>query len=154
MLRSTEDPLTHSTMNAVESISGSSLSKERYSLKNIGSISRTSPKHMLLPFIFICRHLWHFIEDDLRITLAAQSLTIPIFLFQFHRLSLVSPLSNVLIGWTIAPITILGWLVVVLQMVWQPLGQVAAWVTWLIVQYLVWVVQITSSLPFASVSFK
>ncbi len=42
--------------------------------------------------------IFEFIYDDFRTTLSAQVFTIPIFIFQFHRLSILSPVSNILIG--------------------------------------------------------
>lgn len=88
--------------------------------------------------------------SDLRLTLAAQVFTIPLILFHFHRISLISPVSNVLIGWLIAPLTILGWLTVFAGFIWLPLGQMLAWVDWTLLQYLFTVVDITSKLPLAS----
>lgn len=97
--------------------------------------------------------IWSLIKDDLQVTLAAQSLTIPIILFTFHRLSLISPLSNILIGPTIAPITIIGGVVVILGSIWLPLGQAGAWVAWLFLHYVIWIVTATSSIPFASLGW-
>jgi len=95
-----------------------------------------------------------FIEDNLRITLAAQVFTIPLIFMQFHRISLVSPLSNILIGWTVVPITVLGFLVAIFGWIWLPLGQVVAWVAWIFLEYLVSAIYITSHLPFASLGFN
>lgn len=97
--------------------------------------------------------LWSSIGDDLRLTLAAQVFTIPLILVTFHRLSLVSPLSNVLIGWTIAPLTVMGWLVAALGWVWLPFGQVVAWPSWVFLEYLIRVIAITGSMPGASVNW-
>lgn len=88
--------------------------------------------------------------SDLRLTLAAQVFTIPLILFYFHRISLISPVSNVLIGWMIAPLTVLGWATAFLGFIWLPLGQVVAWVDWTLLQYLLFIVNFTSKLPFAS----
>jgi len=93
------------------------------------------------------------LQDDLILTLAAQSLTIPIVLYHFHRISLISPLSNVLIGWILAPLTALGLATAILGWMWLPLGQCVAYVTWVPLQYLITVVQWTSRLPLASISF-
>lgn len=97
--------------------------------------------------------LWSLIEDDLRVTLAAQVFTIPILLFHFHRISLVAPLSNVLIGWVIVPVTVLGLVTVVAGWVWLPLGQVFAWVTWVPLQYVLTIISLTSRFPFGSLSW-
>ena len=91
------------------------------------------------------------IKDDLRLTLAAQSLTVPLILFHFHRISLVSPLANLAIGWVIGPLTGLGWVTVVAGWAWLPLGQAFALIDWLFLEYLVRTIQFMSRVPLASV---
>ncbi len=101
----------------------------------------------------LCSFLYSLVEDDLRVTLAAQVFTIPLIFLHFHRISLISPLTNILIGWTIAPLTVLGWVVSVLGMLWLPLGQIVAWISWLLLEYLVLAVSVTAKLPLASLGF-
>ena len=95
--------------------------------------------------------LWSYIEEGLRITLSAQVFTIPIILFVFRRLSLVSPLSNVLIGWTIPIIMELGIITVLLGWLWVPFGQILGWSLWIFLQYIIVMVDLTSRIPFASI---
>ncbi len=102
---------------------------------------------------FLLGGFYSLIADDLRITLAAQVFTIPLILFTFHRLSLVSPLTNILIGFIIPPLTALGMVVALLGWIFLPLGQVVAWISWLMLQYLFWVIQWTAKIPLASVGF-
>jgi len=101
------------------------------------------------------RILWKMfsraMHDDLRITLSAQVFTLPLLLFVFGRISLVSPLANVLIGWLIAPLTVLGFAAILAGFVWLPLGQGVAWICWALLEYVIWVVRTTSMLPFASI---
>jgi len=93
------------------------------------------------------------IRNNLRLTLAAQVFTIPIIMFAFGRISLVSPLSNLLIGWLIAPVMILGFALVLAGMIWMPLGQIIAWCAWLLLTFIVTAITLTAKIPFASVSF-
>lgn len=95
--------------------------------------------------------LWSYVEDSLRITLSAQLFTIPIIFFTFGRLSFISPLSNVLIGWTIPIIMELGFISVLLGWLWIPLGQILGWIVWAYLQYLIIVIDLTSKIPFASI---
>ncbi len=92
-------------------------------------------------------------QENLRLTLSAQVFTIPLIFFHFHRISLISPLPNVLIGWTLAPLTVMGWLVSVVGSVWLPLGQAVGWVAWVFLEYLIQVVVVTSKIPLASVGW-
>ena len=93
------------------------------------------------------------IIENFRLTLAAQVFTIPLIFFQFHRLSLVSPLSNVFIGWTIQIITILGLLISFAGFISIPLAQIIALPTWVLLQYLLTMVDLTSKIPFASIGW-
>src|SRR3989344_1871089 len=93
------------------------------------------------------------LADDLRITLAAQVFTTPLIFFHFHRLSLISPLTNILIGWLMVPLTVLGGLASLLGYFWLPLGVIPAWGSWVLLEYLVRVVSMTAHLPIASVNF-
>lgn len=97
--------------------------------------------------------LYSLIADDLRVTLAAQSLTLPIMIFTFRRISFISPVTNILIGWIIQPITVLGFIVAILGWVWLPLGQVVAWFTWVLLQYMILIITWTAKLPFSSITW-
>jgi competence protein ComEC len=97
--------------------------------------------------------LYRLIEDDLRMTLSAQVFTIPLILFAFGRLSLVAPFANVLIGFLIPPLTALGLIAVALGRVWLPLGQMAGWFLWVMLSYILFVIEFCARLPFASVSW-
>ena len=91
--------------------------------------------------------------DNLRLTLSAQALTVPLILYNFGQLSLVSFLSNVLSGWLIGYIMSLGFLVVFFSFLIEPAGK---FLTILVLPFLnifLLVVKITSTLPFASLSF-
>jgi len=95
--------------------------------------------------------LWHIIRDDLRITLAAQLFTTPLIFFHFHRLSLIAPLTNVLIGWTMPFLMGLGWIAAIAGYIWQPLGLLPAWAAWVLLTYVIRVVEITATIPWASI---
>ena len=92
-----------------------------------------------------------WVKEELATTLSAQVFTIPLILFTFGRISLISPITNLLIGWTIPVITVLGLCISLLGWIWLPLGQLLAWVTWVFLEWLIHVVLITSTVPFASI---
>ena len=101
----------------------------------------------------VLKILWNIVCDDLRLSFAAQVFTTPIIMFQLHRISLIAPLTNVLIGWLIVPILLLGGSTVILGLIWWPLGQLVAWFAWVVLQYVILVVQLTARIPFASVQW-
>ncbi len=90
---------------------------------------------------------------DLRVTMAAQVFTIPIILFTFQRISLIAPLSNVMIGFVIPPITVLGLIMVGIGLVVPVLAVPFAWIIWILVTYLLFVIDLSSRLPFASLGW-
>lgn len=95
----------------------------------------------------------NFIFENLRTTLSAQVFTIPIIFLNFHRISIISPLPNVLIGPVIAPLTVMGWVVGFLGSIWYPLGYATALISWVLLQYLIFIITITAAVPFASLHF-
>ena len=97
------------------------------------------------------RSFVRLMENDLRTTMAAQTLTIPLLLFTFGRLSFISPLTNVLIVWTLPAITVLGFLVSICGYLYFPLGQLFAWISWIFLEYIIQVIMWTSRIPGASV---
>ncbi len=97
--------------------------------------------------------VWSLMKENVRLTLAAQVFTIPLTMLYFHRLSLVSPLTNLAIGWVISPVTLAGWVTVLLGFFVLYAGQAVAWIDWLFLEYLIRTIQIMSRLPFASLGF-
>lgn len=81
------------------------------------------------------------IGDDLAVTLAAQVMVTPVIAQNFHQISLVSLLANVLILWTIPFTMILGAVMLVLPF----LGIIAS----AFLTYFIYIVQYFASLPFA-----
>ena len=122
-----------------------SLRSEDSSQESLALVTRTSR----LPAAFLV--LWKLIKDDLRLTLAAQVFTIPLILLYFHRISLISPVANVLIGWIIQPLTVAGLLASILGWIFLPLGQIVAWGAWVGLEYLITIVTLLSKVPGASV---
>lgn len=101
--------------------------------------------HKLVPEAFV-----RAARDSLHLTLAAQVFTIPLILFHFHRISFVSPLANLAIGWIVAPLTMLGWVTAVAGWIFLPLGTVFAWGAWVLLEYMIRVIYIVSAIPMAS----
>jgi len=75
---------------------------------------------------------------------------VPIILYNFHRLSLIAPVANVLILPLIPLTMFFGFLAVILAFVWLGLGQLVAFVVWLFLTYMIWVVINLAKLPIAS----
>ena len=107
-----------------------------------------SPKKVTL-FSEIKREL----KLNLRTTLSAQILTIPLIFFYFRQISLISPLTNILIASLIAPIMALGFITAICGWLFLPLGQVVGWIVWVPLTLLILMVELTAKIPFAAIKF-
>jgi competence protein ComEC len=93
-----------------------------------------------------------WLSEALLVTLAAQITTLPITLFYFRRLSLVTLLTNLLILPVQSGVMILGGIATLTGLVWLPAGQMLGWIAWLFLAYTIEMVRITARVPFASVA--
>lgn len=82
------------------------------------------------------------IGNDLAVTLAAQLMVAPVIAANFHQLSLVGVITNLLIGWTVPFVMILGSLMLVF-------GSVLGLATNILLTYFIYIVQFFASLSFA-----
>ncbi len=87
-------------------------------------------------------------------TMAAIIATLPLILSQFGRLSIVAPIVNVLILWTIPFLMLFSFVAVLVSFVFYPLASVIAWMTWVGLAYVVEVVRWFSSLSYAAVDLQ
>ncbi len=90
---------------------------------------------------------------NLRTTLAAQIFTLPLILWKFGRISIISPLTNIIIAPLIVPIMQLGFATGILGWILLPLGQLAAWLVWVPLTFIIYIVNLTAKVPLASISF-
>ncbi len=91
------------------------------------------------------------VNDSLIVTIAAQITTIPLILFTFHRLSIVGLFTNLLILPAQPPVMILGGIATITGMIFQPIGQILAWIAWAFLEWTIVIVQATADLPLASI---
>lgn len=86
------------------------------------------------------------VSEYLLITLAAQITTLPVILFHFQRLSLSAFVANPLILPAQPPVMTLGGLAVMLGVVFEPLGRLAAPLVWPFVLYTVRLVEAVAAM--------
>jgi competence protein ComEC len=101
-----------------------------------------------------------WLREPVALTIAAQLTTLPVILVNFERLSLVAPLSNVLVV-PLVPLAMLASAtasiggVVVAWLPLGPIGEAAGWFlggsAWLVLRAMIAVGQATASLPLAAV---
>lgn len=95
-----------------------------------------------------------WLREPLAATLSAMILTLPLILFQFGRLSIVAPVVNLLVLPFIPWLMMGGFVSVAMSFLFYPLGQAAAWVTWILMRILVGIVEIFAGFSFASVEAR
>lgn len=87
------------------------------------------------------------------VTLAAQIFTLPILVYNFGRMSLVAPLTNILILPAVYWIMISGFIFALFGIIWGPLGWILSLPTWFLLTYLVKIVDLFSQ-PWAAKTFE
>ncbi len=94
------------------------------------------------------------VKDILTMTFAAQLGTLPLLIYHFGRLSLISPISNLLIVPLLPGIMIMGMILVFIGLISLGLAKIIAYLVWFILTYLIRVIDFTSSIPFSNFEFR
>jgi competence protein ComEC len=94
------------------------------------------------------------LRSTLAATLSAQIFTLPILIYNFGRLPVTSPLTNILIVPTISFVTISGFIFSLSGLVFYPLGQILSWPAWFLLTYITKVIDFSSKIPFATLEIK
>jgi competence protein ComEC len=90
------------------------------------------------------------LSEAVIVTLAAQLMTLPLIIYYFGQVSLVSVLANALIM-PLHPLTLIsGGAATLLAQIIPALGQLVGWVTWLFLTYTVGVVNLLAAVPGAA----
>lgn len=95
-----------------------------------------------------------FIKMTFSETMAAQLMVLPILIYYFGRVSIVSPIVNILILWLIPVTMALIFLIGVSGLVWISLGQILGYLGWLLLKYIIIVVETFSKISWASWQIK
>ncbi|OGZ18683.1 MAG: hypothetical protein A2175_00095 [Candidatus Nealsonbacteria bacterium RBG_13_42_11] len=90
------------------------------------------------------------LRTTLAATFSAQVFTLPILIYNFGYLPLISPIANILIVPFLAPMTILIFIFSLAGMVFSPLGYILSFPAWLSLAYLTKIIDIFSGFPLAS----
>ncbi len=92
---------------------------------------------------------WPLIGQDLAVTIGAQLMVMPVIIQNFHQLSLVSVFTNLLIGWTIPIIMILGAIMLLISLISISLAWILGLIAGAFLTYFIYIVQFFASLNFA-----
>lgn len=95
----------------------------------------------------------NWVKTNLLLTLSAQAFTLPIIFYNFHRISLISPVANLASIWLIQPIMVLGIFTSIAGLVWLPFGYIPALITWVPLTMFIKLIEFFALIPGASVQF-
>ncbi|MFA6492745.1 MAG: ComEC/Rec2 family competence protein [Patescibacteria group bacterium] len=87
-------------------------------------------------------------------TLAAQIMVLPILIYYFGRVSLISPIVNILILWLIPTAMLFVFLIGISGFIWMNFGQIVGYAGWLFLKYIIVVVETFSKISWASLELK
>ncbi len=87
-------------------------------------------------------------------TLTAQMFVLPVQAVFFEEISLLSPVSNLLVLWASQYAFTLGVIAALAGFLWLPLGIVLGWVPRLLCDFILYTVTILARVPFAAISAK
>ena len=95
----------------------------------------------------------HWIADELRLTLAAQVFTTPLIFIKFKTISLISPIANIAVAWTVGPLMILGFILAISGKIFLPVAVIASMVAYGILSFFITAVHFLNQLPYSSIYF-
>lgn len=89
------------------------------------------------------------IGQELAVTTGAQLMVIPIIAQNFHQFSVVGIVTNILVGWAIPFIMVLGFPIILFGFISESLSSIFAFLTNLFLSYFIYVVEFFANLPFS-----
>jgi competence protein ComEC len=97
---------------------------------------------------------WENPKSILAMTFSAYLFTLPILIYNFGYFSLVAPITNILILPSLPYIMGLGFLFGLAGIIFQPLGWILSWPCWLLLTYLIKIVDWLSSFSWSAYTLK
>jgi len=98
-------------------------------------------------------NFYHQIKADFKTSLAAQIFTAPIIFIYFRQISLIAPLANVLVSFFVPFLMVLGFLTAILGKINFYLGFPFAWACYLILSYIIFIIETLSKIPGIFIKF-
>ncbi len=97
---------------------------------------------------------WSFIIASFSTTIGALVFTTPLTAIYFNNVSLIAPLTNLLVLWSASYAFCGGLISVMLGFIFAPAGKIAVFLVSILVKYIIFIVKCLSRFPFASVSMR
>jgi len=103
---------------------------------------------------FIPENKYFGIKDILCMTFSAQIFTLPILIYNFGYISLISPLANILIIPILPFIMVSGFIFSFMGIFWQFLGWIFSFPAWFLLTYVIKIIDLLYKVPFISLELK
>lgn len=110
----------------------------------------------ILEYLFpnsFARVVASFLNEPLVVSIAALSLTLPLTMFYFQRLSSVSLLVNILVVPIQSYVLIIGGMALLVSLVSPPVGQVLFWIDYVLLSWTIYIVRLFGNIQYADVAF-
>lgn len=91
------------------------------------------------------------IKESIQVSLSAQITTMPLIVYNFGRLSLIGPVANLLVLPILPYLMIVGFSSLFLSLLWPT--QYLFWPVWLILSYLIKIIELLAMIPYAALNF-
>jgi competence protein ComEC len=88
--------------------------------------------------------------DDLRISVSAWVITLPLILYYFGQMSLIAPIANLLVLWVVPTAMEISGLALIAGLVWDQAGQAVALISWPLLSYMLFLVKLISGWEYSS----
>ena len=100
------------------------------------------------------QRLFQSIKQDLKTTMSAQVLTVPIIFFYFKQFSLISPLANMAISFFVPSLMIFGFATAFLGSINHYAGLIPAYLSHGILNYMVYMIKLLALVPYGFFDFS
>lgn len=87
-------------------------------------------------------------------TLSAQLAVMPIIIFSFKIVSLISPIANLAVLWIIPWAMLLVFIGIALSLLWLPLGKILIIIIWPVLKSIIFIINLFSRVPLASFNIE
>ena len=95
----------------------------------------------------------NFITTDLKTSLSAQIMTVPLIAMYFNEISLISPISTLIVAPFIGPLMLLSLMTVFLSSINWYLGLIPGFISYGITTVVLLIIELLSKIPFIFVKF-
>jgi competence protein ComEC len=94
------------------------------------------------------------LRENLAATLGAQIFTLPILIYNFGKIPIISPLPNILILPFLPSLTILGFFISLFGIILKPIGHFLSLISFPFLDFIFKIVDFFSKIPFSSISIQ